>query len=302
MLALASFLGGAILLWAGAAAAHAGAAPDEGLGWSFDAWTTVPLVVGGLLLGLGWMRLARRTVHGTATLRRRAGLLALGWAGLVLALVSPMAAAGHLSFSAHMLQHEILMLWSAPLLVLGRPLAFLIWGLPEAARPGLARLLHAPVLVHLGRGLTHPVAATLLQSAVLWLWHAPQLFERALDIPAWHVAQHMSFFLSALAFWVAMIDRCPRTLAGRCLAALCLFATSLVSGALGALMAISESPWYAGYARLGLTPLGLSPAEDQQLAGLLMWVPGGLLHAAAALALLAGAFRLSLDVPHARQS
>jgi cytochrome c oxidase assembly factor CtaG len=70
------------------------------------------------------------------------------------------------------------------------------------------------------------------------------------------------------------------------LAVLCLFVTSLVSGALGALMAFSESPWYAGYARLGMAPFGLTPAEDQQLAGLIMWVPGGLVHALAALALV----------------
>jgi putative membrane protein len=59
-----------------------------------------------------------------------------------------------------------------------------------------------------------------------------------------------------------------------------------VSGALGAFMAFSSSPWYAGYTSLGLAPFGLTPAEDQQLAGLLMWIPGGLVHAFAALALL----------------
>ena len=63
-----------------------------------------------------------------------------------------------------------------------------------------------------------------------------------------------------------------------------------MSGALGALMAFSESPWYVGYARLGMAPFGLTPAEDQQLAGLIMWVPGGLVHAVAALALVATMF------------
>ena len=67
------------------------------------------------------------------------------------------------------------------------------------------------------------------------------------------------------------------------IAALCLVVTSIVSGALGALMAFATSPWYAGYARLGMAPFGLSPAEDQQVAGLIMWVPGGLVHAGAAL-------------------
>jgi cytochrome c oxidase assembly factor CtaG len=67
---------------------------------------------------------------------------------------------------------------------------------------------------------------------------------------------------------------------------LCLVVTSIVSGALGALMAFATSPWYAGYARLGMAPFGLTPSEDQQIAGLLMWVPGGLVHAAAALLMM----------------
>lgn len=72
------------------------------------------------------------------------------------------------------------------------------------------------------------------------------------------------------------------------MAGLCLFATSIVTGALGALMAFSSSPWYAGYARIGMAPLGLAPAEDQQIAGLIMWVPGGLVHAIAALVIVRG--------------
>jgi cytochrome c oxidase assembly factor CtaG len=81
--------------------------------------------------------------------------------------------------------------------------------------------------------------------------------------------------------------------------ALCLFATSVVSGALGAMMAFSQSPWYPSYARLGLTPFGLSPAEDQQLAGLLMWIPGGAVHAAAALVAVAAVLKaVRPEAPH----
>ena len=76
-------------------------------------------------------------------------------------------------------------------------------------------------------------------------------------------------------------------------AVICLFITSIVSGALGAFMAFSSSPWYARYAALGLNAWGLTPAEDQQLAGLAMWIPGGLVHAIAALLLLCGVLRLS---------
>src|SRR5213079_3430969 len=100
----------------------------------------------------------------------------------------------------------------------------------------------------------------------------------------------------ALIFWSSMLDRRR----GVAQASLGLFFTSIVSGALGALMAVSQSPWYRGYADLGLTPYGLTPAEDQQLAGVLMWAPGGLVHAAAALMLIAPMLRAKprgLDAP-----
>src|SRR5205085_12218768 len=159
------------------------------------------------------------------------------------------------------------------------PLAVMIWAFPPAGRRRIGLLTASPPIEHAWRFLTGAVTATLLQAAALWLWHAPALFDLALASDRWHAAQHLSFLIGALLFWTAMLGR--RTAPG--IAALCLVATSIVSGALGALMAFATSPWYAGYARLGIAPFGLSPAEDQQLAGLLMWVPGGLVHAGAAL-------------------
>src|SRR3569623_1271854 len=76
---------------------------------------------------------------------------------------------------------------------------------------------------------------------------APALFDLALASEGWHAAQHLSFLISALLFWTAMLGRRRDRRAGeRGLAALCLFVTSLISGALGALMAFSQSPWYQG--------------------------------------------------------
>ena len=83
--------------------------------------------------------------------------------------------------------------------------------------------------------------------------------------------------------------------AGGLVAALCLLFTAIVTGGLGALMTLSASPWYEGYAALGMTPVGLSPEEDQQLAGLIMWVPGGLYHLAAALWFLMRGLRESAE-------
>jgi cytochrome c oxidase assembly factor CtaG len=255
-------------------------------GWTWDAWIVLPLIVTALLFATGMLRLLTRTRH--AGLGRRAAWFALGWLVLALALLSPLHAAGEQSFSAHMLEHEMLMLAAAPFLVLAHPMPILLWGFPAPARRALGALVVAAPVAGLWRMLITPVTATLVQAAALLLWHAPGLFDLALAHEGWHAAQHLSFLVSALFFWTAMLGR--RSRGDRPLAALCLFATSLVSGALGALMAFSESPWYVGYARLGMAPFGLTPAEDQQLAGLIMWVPGGLVHAAAALAIVATMF------------
>jgi cytochrome c oxidase assembly factor CtaG len=158
----------------------------------------------------------------------------------------------------------------------------MLWALPASGRSAFARATHAGPLRWLWRALTDPIVATALQAAALWAWHAPALFDRALGHEGWHVAQHLSFLVTALFFWWAMANGRR----GLGVSALCLFVTSLVGGLLGALMAFSASPWYAGYAAMGMTPWGLSPAEDQHLAGLLMWIPGGLVHAGAALVLL----------------
>jgi cytochrome c oxidase assembly factor CtaG len=277
---------------AGPAWAHAAAAPSAS--WTWDPWITAPLALALGLFALGRRRLSARASHGRASLRRRALLFAAGWAVLAAALVSPLHQAGERSFSAHMLEHELLMLAAAPLLALAEPLAIMLWAFPAPARRAIGRWPSALGGDRLFRQLTQPVFATLAQAAALWLWHAPALFDRALQSDGWHIAQHLSFLLTALLFWSAMLTRRPRNPG---VAALCLFVTSVVSGALGAMMAVSQSPWYQPYAELGMAPLGLTPIEDQQLAGLLMWIPGGAVHAAAALALIGGALKAGAGQP-----
>jgi cytochrome c oxidase assembly factor CtaG len=159
----------------------------------------------------------------------------------------------------------------------------MLWAFPAHARQALGAITRSRTGSGLWRVFTHPVLATVLQAAAVWIWHLPSLFDRALRAETWHAAQHLSFFVTALLFWSTMLGprRSPWT------AAACLFATSMVTGALGAFMALSESPWYRPYAALGLAAFGLTPAQDQQLAGALMWVPGGLFHAIVAVVLLA---------------
>lgn len=269
-----------LCLLAGPAWAHNTGAPhSETLRWTLDPWIIGPLAIAALLFAIGWRHLHARASLGAERLASRARLFGAGWLILAFALVSPLHEAGERSFAAHMFEHELIMLAAAPLLVLSEPLALMLWAFPLAGRRRIGALANSRAIEGPWRFLTAPVTATLIQAAALWLWHAPALFDLALASDGWHAAQHLSFLIGALLFWTAMLSR--RTAAG--MAALCLVATSIVSGALGALMAFATSPWYAGYARLGMAPFGLSPAEDQQVAGLIMWVPGGLVHAGAAL-------------------
>ena len=251
--------------------------------WSFEPWVVAPVALAAVLFAIGWLRLRTRSGQGRPALDRRAALFGVGLVILAGALMSPLHEAGGRSFTAHMIEHELLMLAAAPLLAWSRPLAVMLWSFPAAGRRALGALGRSAPLAGTWRTLTEPVTATLLQAAALWLWHAPALFDLALSSEAWHIVQHLCFVVSALLFWSAMLDRRR----GVGVTAVCLFATSMVSGALGAVMAVSQSPWYGPYAALGMTPYGLTPAEDQQMAGVLMWVPGGLVHAGAALALLA---------------
>jgi putative membrane protein len=101
--------------------------------------------------------------------------------------------------------------------------------------------------------------------------------------------QHSSFLVSAALFWWALIQGRQGPI-GHGAAVLYVFTTSVHSAALGALLTFGPFPWYPAYAE-GAASWGLTPLEDQQLGGLLMWVPGGVLYLIASLALLAGWLR-----------
>ena len=261
------------IAWASPALAHAGEHHEE-IGWTLDPSITIPLAMAALLYAVGFVRLHHRADRGRGSLARQAGLYAAGWLLTAGAIISPLHEAGERSFTFHMVEHELLMLPAALLLVAARPGPVLLWGLPRGVRQAVGSVSRWKAW----RYLTDPITATALQALVIWVWHVPGPFDLALRHEGWHIAQHLCFVLSALVFWWAMLHR-----ASEPLAALCLFATSMIGGALGALMALSTSSWYAAYTAMGLTPFGLSPAEDQQFAGLIMWVPGGLFHLGAAL-------------------
>jgi putative membrane protein len=260
------------------AVAHAGADHSDAPGWTLDPLVTVPLACVLLLFLIGRRRLAQRS----KLPRSHSWLFVGGWLVLTGALISPLHEGGERSFTLHMIEHELIMLVATLLIAAASADGVLAWGLPGCLRTALGGRWRMP-LASVWRRLTQPVTATVLQAVVMWAWHAPAFFNRALTSQGWHVAQHLSFILASLIFWRAMLDV---RRGGDLVSAICLFLTSLVEGVLGALMALSASPWYPAYAAMGMSGIGLDPVSDQQLAGLVMWIPGGLVHGAAALAFL----------------
>jgi putative membrane protein len=277
------------LLAAGAtpASAHGGAADYLG---SAETWTTapsitVPLFLAGLLYWIGTIRVWRRAGHGRGVRRWEVACFWAGWLALALALVSPLHWLGERLFTAHMIEHEIMMTVAAPLIVLARPGGAYLWAFPAGWRRALGGVGRVRVLAAVWRWLTDPLGATVLHGFAIWAWHAPALFEAAVRIEAVHWLQHASFLVSALLFWWALVHGRARE-RGYGAAVFYLFATALHTGFLGILLTVARKPWYpvqtAFAAEWGLTPL-----EDQQLGGLIMWVPGGMAYFVAALALAA---------------
>ena len=242
----------------------------------WTAWSWEPAVLAGLgaaavLYARGMSRL---TAHGgrRVTARRREALAFwCGWVVLAVALVSPLHPLGEALLSAHMAQHELLMVLAAPLLVLGRPLVTSLWGLPPRWRRVTGAWLGG--LRRLWRLISRVEVAWVLHAMAVVGWHLPALYQRTVDSDLFHGLQHTSFLLTALLFWWSVLT--GATLRNRHGAAIMsLFATMVYTGGLGALLTLGRTPWYPAYGEAA--PLwGLTALEDQQLSGLIMWVPGG---------------------------
>lgn len=275
-----------LILLAGAAALPA-QAHETGLEATADGWAL--LVQGCLGLSLGLYTLGLLRLRGSsARLGRHAWAFLCGWALLAAALLGPLDTLGARLFWVHMLQHEILMLACAPLLVLGKPLGVWLWALPETWRSRLGGVSRRRLFRLPWRWLTGMLGAWLLHAAAVWLWHIPPLFAAALQDPGIHALQHASFLSSALLFWWSVLGAGARL---RGAGLLSLFTTMLHTGALGALLTFSSTAWYDDAYRDASLAYGLTALEDQQLGGLIMWVPGGLAFFVAALLASARLFR-----------
>jgi putative membrane protein len=271
--------------------AHAGQPPEPHDLWG--AWNLEPaLVVGGLLALWAYRRgQAGGPRRQADTWRARCftgALLALG-----VALISPLDALSSALASAHMVQHMLLVLVAAPLLALSAPSSTLLRGSPLGLRRASGRWRRRLGLTRANlRPLRQPTTVWLLHVGTLWFWHAAVPYDAALDNELLHVVEHASFLVTALLFWRVVIGaRSPERVSNG-LGALLVFAMAMQSILLSVLLTFARAPWYSGYATT-TTPWGLAPLADQQLAGVIMWIPAGLVYLVAALALMVTWIRAS---------
>ncbi|HYU24929.1 MAG TPA: cytochrome c oxidase assembly protein [Thermoanaerobaculia bacterium] len=240
--------------------------------WSWEPLTVAALATAVALYTIGAMR--------TTLPRWQMFAFYAGWLSLVVALVSPLDALGGILFSAHMAQHEVLMVVAAPLLVLGRPLAAFLWAMPARWRLPLASWTQRAPIAAAWHAITNPLVATIVHGVALWTWHLPSLYEATLRSDAVHAVQHSSFLFSATLFWWALVHgRWGRL--GYGVAIGYVFVTAAHSGALGALITFAPHVIYPIYGSI----------DDQQLAGLIMWIPAGVLLTIAAVGLMVGWLR-----------
>jgi cytochrome c oxidase assembly factor CtaG len=239
------------------------------------------LVAAGAMYVIGTLQLSRRGAR-VRTVERAA--FWVGWAVMLAAVAPPMDWAAANAFSSHMAQHELLMLIGAPLMIVGRPILPWLWALPDRIKAAAAGGLQTSVLSRIWRTLTLPALAWAIHGGVVWLWHVPALYESALQSEAVHAVQHATLVSTAVLFWWGLVyGRYGRAAYGA--SALFVFVTMIHTGALGALFVFSTSAYYPVYAERA-SAAGVDPVLDQQLAGLYMWIPAGLVLTVFALALM----------------
>ncbi|MGH2746315.1 MAG: cytochrome c oxidase assembly protein [Actinomycetota bacterium] len=256
--------------------AHALVTPEE----VWASWTWDPIILAGLgvtgwLFGRGVRRLWRAG-RGRGVGVRRAVTFYIGLAAVGIALLSPLDGLAETLFSAHMIQHLVLILVAAPLLIYGDPLPAMMLALPFRAR----RTLRSAGRSVIGRAtafFAFPAAALLLHVGALWAWHFPVLYEAAITHEWIHAAEHVSFLATALLFWSVVVPTGVRPRPGYGPRILFVFANLLQSGALGAIILFSATVLYPLHA-LGAAAWGVTALEDQQLAGAIMWIPAGIVY------------------------
>jgi putative copper resistance protein D len=259
-----------------AALAHGDEAPAPTLPGVLLEWSLDPLALAAVTLtGLAYLLAVRRVNRAHPTNphpAHRTWLFVAGLAVIGVALVSPIEAYEGLLFSVHMVQHMLLQLLAAPLLLAGAPITLAL----RAASPGLRRRILAVLQSRIVHLLAFPVVAWVLFAAVNWGWHFSSWYDLALENDALHYFQHATFLGAALLFWWPALgaDPSPWRLYHP-VRLLYLFLAMPQNSFLGVALMSATTVLYPHYVTNGRA-WGLSPLEDQQLGGVIMWVVGDL--------------------------
>ena len=269
--------------------AHGGLVDRSWLGaWDPDPLLGIFLLLAALLYARG-IEAMRSRRGGPAREGKRSIAFYMGMVVIALVVMSPLHALAETLLSAHMVQHVVLIVVAAPLLVYARPGLPVMLGLPIP----LQRPLRADPVLRLSRVIRRAVdnapAVWVLGAAGLWVWHLPAPYDWALRNEVGHRLEHFSFVATALLYWAVVVPRRARVTRHASAIALT-FATGLQSAALGAILAFATQPLYPMHADRAVE-WGLSPLTDQQLAGVIMWVPMGGLYIAIIAALFLGWMR-----------
>jgi cytochrome c oxidase assembly factor CtaG len=260
------------------------------LAWRWQWRPDVLLVVGvlGALYCRGWWRLrdgtrgrragaARPGPRRSAAAGWRLASYLVGLGAIVVALCSPIELLAEVSFTAHMVQHQLLQMVAPPLLLLAAPFPVLVWGLPRRLRGPVGAVVAWPGPVrHALRTLTWMPVAGALYTVTLWGWHYPPFYEAALGRPLLHDLEHLSFFGTAILFWWPIVDPAPRfrRLGGGLMYGLRIGYVLLATAQntlLGAVFGLSERVFYPSYAAAPRLLEGWSAVDDQAFGGGVMW-------------------------------
>lgn len=249
-------------------------------------WNADPLILLSVTAA-AWAYREGRARRRSSRHQLRARCFWAGLAALVVALLSPLEALSAELASAHMVQHVLLVLVAAPLFAFSAPVATVLSGAPAPVRRATGRARHRLRTTRRSvQALRVPAVTWLLHAATLWFWHASGPYDAALDDSMVHATEHITFFATGILFWSALRPRRSDAATSLGHSALLVFTMAMQSVFLAALLTFASTPWYRGYLQT-TQAWGLEPLADQQLAGVIMWVPAGLIYVAVGVLLVA---------------
>lgn len=246
----------------------------------FTAWDLDPIVTAALMGSAGLYAIAYRAVRQNrrkSASPRRALAFYGGLSAMAVALLGPLDTWNDELFLVHMLQHLVLMIVAAPLILLGRPVQLALQAAPpEYSATVVGAVFGRKRMRHIATALTHPLTVLVLFNVNLGLWHLPDFYGLALKNDLAHEIEHALFIGTALLFWWVMIDPVPRHhrasihwRLGMC------FATCMFGGLVATALTVANRVLYPHYLTIE-TPWGLTPLQDQQIGGGIMWISGGI--------------------------